>query len=126
MSYCRWSSLSGFCDAYVYEDVHGGWVTHIAERRQAPGVLSDGSELFYAYPKGCEGHPVAEIWAQQNRLRSEQDIELIDIDHPEAGASFNHSTPNECADNLERLQREGFIIPNDVIQTLRQEGKEER
>ena len=33
MAYCRFSSDFFECDAYVYEDVNGGWTTHIAERR---------------------------------------------------------------------------------------------
>jgi hypothetical protein len=33
MSYCRWSSNDFQCDVYVYEDVAGGWTTHVACNR---------------------------------------------------------------------------------------------
>ncbi len=124
MSYCRWSSLNGYCDAYVYEDVHGGWTTHMAGRRRVAGALADNFDLLDAFPAGDKEHTAAKLWAEQHRLAMGQDLEFIDIDHPEAGASFNHDTPEECAANLERLQSEGFIIPNSVIRDLREEAKQ--
>ena len=33
MSYCRFSSDDYGCDAYVYEDVSGGFTIHLAGRR---------------------------------------------------------------------------------------------
>ena len=129
MSYCRWSSLNGYCDAYVYADINGGWTTHIAGRRRVAGVLSDGFDLLGAIPADADHeaasvHPAIKLWTEQHRLAMAQDLDFIDIDHPEAGNSFNHDTPSECADNLERLQREGFIIPNSVISDLREEENE--
>jgi hypothetical protein len=47
MAYCRWSSDFFECDAYVYEDVNGGWTTHIAGRRQKH-KLPDRIKQMYA------------------------------------------------------------------------------
>jgi hypothetical protein len=55
-------------------------------------------------------------WAKNNALEP--------IDHPEARANFTHETPGECADNLERLQGEGFRIPQHAIDALREEQSE--
>lgn len=41
MSYCRWSSMNWMCDVYVYEDVDGGWATHVAGRRRAIPPIPD-------------------------------------------------------------------------------------
>lgn len=67
MAYCRWSD----CDVYVYEDVSGVWVTHVA-----------------------------------------------------VGMSFNDASPGECADRLTALKAEGFDVPQDAIDTLREEQAE--
>src|SRR5687767_6611694 len=34
MSYCRWSTDDFQCDLYCYEDVSGGFTTHVAGRRK--------------------------------------------------------------------------------------------
>lgn len=36
MSYCRWSSNDFQCDLYCYEDINGGWTTHIAGSKLIP------------------------------------------------------------------------------------------
>lgn len=33
MSYCRFSSNNFNCDAYIYEDVNGGWTIHLVANR---------------------------------------------------------------------------------------------
>lgn len=126
MSYCRLSSDNGYCDAYVYESVHGGFETHLAGRRQPPGapdkpstamwkaIMAGRSDLATDAYKAAQ--PIWDAWEEQNPL--------IEIDHPEAGESFNHETPGECADNLERLRSEGFVIPQYAIDMLRQEQSE--
>ena len=118
MSYCRWSTDNGYCDAYVYEDVNGGWTTHLANYKRPPGrpedpILSLIKRKYEEYEKRKEEQ---EKWDKDNPL--------IFIDHPEAGKSFNHDTPRECADNLERLKKEGFCIPNYVIIWLRDEQED--
>jgi hypothetical protein len=46
------------------------------------------------------------------------------IKHPEAGESFRHDSPGDCADNLERLASEGFTVPDWAIAALREEQSE--
>ncbi len=42
-------------------------------------------------------------------------------DRRDAGRTFSHATPGECADNLERLVTEGFVVPQHAIDRLRGE-----
>jgi hypothetical protein len=122
MSYCRWSSLNGYCDVYVYSDVDGVWRTHVASGRQPAGVPADGLDLLQA---ACadKNHPAMTLCVEQQKILSEWHVRMggLTIDHPESGTSFTHSSPGECADNLERLAREGFIVPIYAIQELRKE-----
>jgi hypothetical protein len=118
MSYCRWSSDNGYCDLYVYEDVHGGWTTHVATHRIPPGAPPDPIDLLFAGDVGG--------YLKRNEERSEwiKGINTIKIDHPEAGTSFNHDTPGECAENLKRLRAEGFVVPECAINSLMEEEAE--
>lgn len=121
MSYCRWSSDSFRCDVYVYESEQG-FETHVARTRVilpanvvAPSVLSlvDGT----LSPE--------QFCAANNAFHEALDAApKVAIEHPEAGASFVHDTPGECADNLSRLAVEGFRIPAGVIDALRAEQVE--
>jgi len=106
MSYCRWSSLNGYCDVYVYEDATGlGWITRVRSARMPVLGMSVPSE-----------EAVWHEWVTANPPEA--------IDHDEAGQLFQHATPGECADNLERLARQGFIVPGFAIDDLRAEQKE--
>lgn len=105
MAYCRWSD----CDVYVYEDVNGGWTTHVAGRRNAngkgPPVTGDTAEEL------VESALAREKWFRENQ-------EYEDLYLPDAGKSFNHATPQECAENLTRLKNLGYDVPQDVIDEL--------
>ena len=118
MSYCRWSSENGYCDVYVYEDVHGGWTTHVASNRIPPGAPPD--------PIECLIDGDLDGFQERMRVRREwsDKVETIRIDHPEAGSSFNHDTPGECAENLKRLKADGFMVPDYAIETLMKEEEE--
>ena len=123
MSYCRWSCLNGYCDVYVYEDVNGGWTTHVASRRIPPGCPVNGMSLITAI--SLSG-PTRDLLLEVQRIeRDWRDAHpSAPIDLPEAGTSFNHDTPGECADNLERLRGLGFVVPLFAIQALREEQRE--
>ena len=118
MAYCRWSSDNGYCDLYVYEDVSGGWTSHVASRRRPPGAPKDP---FTAY---TEGGMEAYLMAYDAWQKWSSSMAPIDIDHPDAGSSFNHETPGECAENLKRLKAEGLVIPDYVIEELMEEERE--
>lgn len=118
VSYCRWSSDDFQCDVYVYEDVGGGWTTHVAgsryvHQKEMPPLIS-----FLADPDG---------WFK----RHEEVKGLIDaagmetIKLPHAGESFNDPTPQACADRLESLRALGYIVPQYAIDTLREEAEDE-
>ena len=122
MSYCRWSSLNGYSDAYVYEG-ECGYVTHMASTRPPPGAPDHGIHLLLE----SEGGSVAIYQAAQARWREWKDAHpSLPINHAEAGKSFLHDSPGECADNLDRLAREGFVIPAYAIEALREEEAEIR
>lgn len=117
MSYCRWSSDNGYCDAYVYQSTGGGYVTHIAGRRRPPGAPVDPHSLVRqgcSYEEFKAAENAREEWGKANPL--------VDIDHPESGTSFYHAGPKECADNLIRLRGEGFAIPQYAIDELLEEA----
>lgn len=118
MSYCRWSSDNGYCDLYVYEDVQGGWTSHVAARRRPPGAPRDPMYAFMA------GGVKEYMSAMDEWNKWAQSVTMIDIDHPEAGTSFNHDTPGECAENLKRLRAEGFVVPEYAINSLMEEEAE--
>lgn len=105
MSYVRWSCDDGKSDVYVYADINGGWTTMVAGR----SILRDIAED--AVPKGY----VPELGFGDETHYAK------DYTHPEAGAQFNHSTPQEAANNLERLREEGFHVPQFAIDDLREE-----
>ena len=120
MSYCRWSCLNGYSDVYVYKDVSGGWTTHVAGRRRPPGAPDHGMVVFFGEGGSIEKYMEAQaawaVWAEKTPL--------TDIDHPEAGKTFNHDLPGECADNLERLRGEGFTVPDWAVKSLKDEHSE--
>lgn len=123
MSYCRWSSDGFRSDVYVYADVSGGWTTHVAGSRRL--------NLDTLPPDPYEGlWETGKLPADFNeRSRAYYNaLELLpfeDIDLPDAGKSFNHSTPQECAANLQRLKNAGFHVPDGVIETLENEKDDE-
>ena len=112
MSYCRWSSLDGQCDVYVYADVSGGWTTHVASLRPVkpwkpmPSYELPWEEfesLYKAHSESVASTPKRRIGLSHN------------------GESFNDATPGECADRLEALRAEGYIVPQYAIDELREE-----
>lgn len=150
MSYCRWSSDHFECDVYVYEDVSGGWTTHVAGRRQR-NPLPDSIKAMYPRLGDCEPKEFGTRYMAAERARREwteerphytimgknaagepvpmhflADSEYISLAQfgEEAGGSFNDGSPGECADRLERLLAKGFNVPLYAIQALREEQAE--
>lgn len=111
MSYCRWSD----CDVYVYEDVNGGWTTHVASRRLVAGK---GPDLDWTSPETLH----ASYMALQKFMREHTEMATIDL--PSAGLSFNDPSPGSCADRLVALKAEGFDVPQYAIDALREEQAE--
>jgi regulator of replication initiation timing len=129
MSYCRWSCDNGYSDAYVYEDVSGGWTTHIANMRFPPNApKSPLTVLMEAHEADHDQDAIHRLYmeAQKNRDEWNDKKPPVENDHPEAGKSFNHATPKLCAENLIRLSKAGFHIPKHAINALLEESKEEQ
>ena len=143
MSYCRWSSDNFMCDVYVYEDVNGGWTTHMAGNRpMLPPIpelpLSwlpkingefDSETRTVRYPnkwRAAFAYVVCTVWVWSHRIHfwSLSLIPRRDIGLPHDGESFNDPTPSDCADRLEMLRRMGYRVPQRVIDALRSEQLE--
>lgn len=139
MSFCRWSSDNWMCDVYVYEDVSGGYTTHVAGRRcivpPIPDILwslprfgvSFDDDHKAVYPSrwhrlagramltfGC-------FWHNKIHMASVKLMPLRDIGLPFDGERFNDETAEECADTLEWLRSEGYRVPQYAIDALREE-----
>lgn len=121
MSYCRWSTDDFQCDLYIYEDVSGGWTTHVAGGRVVwhEGALPEPID----YATDPVGHfdrmiavsrlmPVDELEGNENFHRE-------GIDLPLAGETFNDSTPGACAARVEHLIDLGYRCPSEVVTELR-------
>lgn len=117
MSYCRWSSDDGYCDVYVYKCVHGGWVTHVAVRRQPDGCPVKFKDVM------PDGKFDAKKYLEYTKAKSKwlDNVKYLELDSPHAGKSFRHSTPKECADNLITLRESGLMVPQYAIDTLMDE-----
>lgn len=121
MSYCRWSTDDFQCDLYIYEDVYGGWTTHVA-----------GARVVYLNPLPDPVPLLADTvdaWAERNqeimrRLDDPTEHRREDIDLPFAGETFSDSTPGECADRVEQLLAAGYRCPSGVVEALRAEQAE--
>lgn len=143
MSYCRFSSANWKSDVYVYEDVSGGWTTHVAGRRRTWPVIPDLSILLMprfgaewsaenrrvVYPSrwhALGGKIFGTIWCWWHRLHmwtvGISPLKEIGLAHD--GGTFNDATPGECADRLLMLRALGYCVPQYAVDELRDEHAE--
>lgn len=127
MSYCRFSSMSGRCDLYLYHSVGDYWALHVATNRPPEGRPQSGFEAMYDLIKSKfagqmnaqevydEAEEVQDAWDELNPAQP--------IDHPEAGKTYRFSEPGEVADWLE-ADGKGLVFPSDLIEDLRFEQQE--
>lgn len=117
MSYCRWSSLNWMCDVYCYEDVSGGWTTHVASRRRIHPPTDPGPMPV--------GGPQADWSAWFERYKQAQaeldDIPLVPIGLSHDGESFNDPTLETFQDRLTTLRETGYTVPDYVFETIAEE-----
>lgn len=142
MSYCRWSSMNFRCDVYVYEDVSGGWTTHVAGMRRKGWVIPqfplmalrfgakwDGESRKSVYPTRLHRAGAglwfrsAAIWGRIHSWWLNR-VPLHPIGLPCDGESFNDPTPEDCAKTLERLRSLGYVVPQYAIDNLREDAAE--
>lgn len=147
MSYCRWSSMNWRCDVYVYEDVAGGWTTHVAGNRKIirpvpdllgcklsmwlhrwSGVYWDRSAREVRYPSRWRKALYTpwsgfvcwwHDWVHLGTLRL---IPRRPIGLPFDGETFGDETAAECADRLVWLRSLGYVVPQSAIDALRAES----
>lgn len=130
MSYARWSSDNYQCDVYVWHDIAGTWRTEVAARRP---IFDVDLPPPVDQPIGEAHSPERRAWANAWTTRERQVRDLLgdsddwtfrELDEPDGGRSYEHATPGECADNLERLRDAGFNVPQSAINSLRDESEE--
>ncbi|WP_344250997.1 hypothetical protein, partial [Isoptericola hypogeus] len=98
MSYCRWSSDDHQCDVYVYEDVAGGWTTHVAGRRW---VLAEPLPEPIEVSTDFTAKQWDQWWARGRRVSAILDRSTTEpLALPHDGETFNDPNPVACADRL--------------------------
>lgn len=116
MSYCRFSSDDYQCDVYCYEDVMGGFTTHVAGNRP----VLDGT-LPPAVPFRQEN---LEAWhARREKVMAwVETAERVQIDLLHNGECFNDPDAASAADRLQMLKDIGYNVPQYAIDALREEA----
>jgi len=117
MSYCRWSSMDWTCDLYCYEDVAGGWTTHVAGRRRVGDIPSDRVNDF------CEGKISGEEFMRlhQEQMRVLETLPLVDIELPHAGETFSDPSLEDFRERLVGLRSLGYRFPDHVFESIDEE-----
>lgn len=115
MSYCRWSSDNWKCDLYCYEDVNGGWSTHVAGNRIVGEVPPVDMRLL------IEGD--AENWQIQYRNQHAflDKCKREPITLPHAGESFNDATLESFRNRVSTLKELGYHVPDFVFDEIDEE-----
>lgn len=113
MSFCRWSSDGFQCDVYCYEDVGGGFTTHIAARRRRHKVI----ELDMSNKEAFE-----ESYKKRNeQLNDEINNPLLEIGLPHDGETFNDPSLDAMLERLTYLKSLGYVVPDRVIKNIQEE-----
>lgn len=116
MSYCRWSSDNWKCDVYCYEDVRGGWTTHVA------GMKRIGEIPIYEFPKDDspeEQERFMREYKAHNEAVDKSTLEPIGLPHD--GETFNDDTLEEFRGRLTMLKEAGYHVPKWVFETIDEE-----
>jgi len=115
MSYCRWSSDNFNCDLYCYEDVSGGYTTHVANYRFRTWLrifswLTDKRVKINKHTLRCPNTSLWELphWLAHKRIRL-----------PDAGETYNDETLEDFYQTVKRLILLGYRVPNYVLKSIR-------
>lgn len=120
MAYCRFSSMPGGCDAYVYADPHGNWVTILRSHKPQPGAPEVPLSLLVdENNEPCDEGVTRYRAALAKRKAWDETNPPEPINHPLAGETLKHRSPGACADQLADLKAAGLNIPGRVIRDLR-------
>lgn len=120
MSYCRFSSSSFRSDLYAYEDVGGGWTTHVACNRIV-GDLPPEPKLSDITEETLKES--SETWLAQHRVFMDavRDAPRERIGLPHDGESFNDATLGEFRDRIAYLQSLGYHVPERTLALIDEE-----
>ena len=110
MSYCRWSSSDWKCDVYCYEDVNGGYTTHVAGSR----ITSHVTPCDYSTPEAMFATHTQQMKDLESATR-----EKIGLSRD--GETFNDGTLEEFRDRLKSLKDEGYTVPDYVFESIEEE-----
>jgi hypothetical protein len=122
MSYCRWSNDDFRCDLYCYEDVAGGWTTHVAARRYVGSSERPHEEWRLLLGNDEEQ---AEFWRQHAALHEWlEKAQLVPPGLGHDGKTFHDYSLEDFLARLLMLQGAGYFFPPSVIDDVRQEIKE--
>ena len=112
MSYVRWSSDDFQSDVYCYEDVNGGFTTHIASNR-----VVFKSPLPPPLPWPPEGDAAWAAWWKRHEKvgRMVEKANRVPIGLPHDGETFNDPTEEAMYARLRELAAMGYHVPEDVF-----------
>jgi hypothetical protein len=136
MSYCRWSSDNWKCDLYCYEEVSGGFTTHVASNR----IVGEVPEASFALLQKNDDLSVPE--QVMRRLRNEafkewteaqeKQSKFLDtckhkpIGLPYDGESFNDPDLESFLKRLLHLREVGYKFPDYVLEEVKEEIEDAR
>lgn len=116
MAYCRFSTDDFLCDLYCYEDIRGGFTTHVAALK-----------VVYAepLPPVCPIEDFGWWWLRHQKvMQMHKTADKVPIGLPHDGETFNDDTLEEFIDRLLMLKEAGYRFPEDVIEAVREEIRE--
>lgn len=115
MAYCRFSTDDFKCDIYCYEDVSGGYTTHVAGMRYvhkdplpSPVVLNSDNvgEWFDRYKKVQQMIGMADH---------------VEIGLPYDGETFNDPDVESFIERIRMLKKAGYNVPDDIEDRIRED-----
>jgi hypothetical protein len=119
MSYCRFSCDNFQCDVYCYEDISGGFTTHVAGNRcvgEIPKVPS-----LSTVKKGDEQSMQNYIDAHNAQMQFLENCERVEIESEHAGKSYNDDDLSGLLARLTMLKECGFNVPDFVFESIKEE-----
>lgn len=118
MSYCRWGSDNFRCDLYIYEDVAGGYTTHVAANRHNEPIPEITADILKDRDAFCEQHK-----AQMDYLEC-ADTKPIGLKYD--GDTFRDETLEELLERVKMLREAGYNCPDEVVKDIEEEIRVEK